>query len=141
MDYNKYMGGVGLSDQLIQYYSVCRKTNKWYRTLLWHFVDIATTNSYILYKEQCSASKKKPMSHLEFMEELAAGLWCLTGLAHPKKSTRLFASLPKHRCDGRGTWGCFRYHHRMGELTWYGHKRMQGLHKLWQMCHLEMQSL
>uniref|UniRef100_A0AAY5K092 PiggyBac transposable element-derived protein domain-containing protein n=1 Tax=Esox lucius TaxID=8010 RepID=A0AAY5K092_ESOLU len=72
--YNKYMGGVDLSNQLITYFSAHRKTKKWYRTFFYHFVDIATTNSYIIHKEMCKANNKKPMTHKEFMEQLVAQL-------------------------------------------------------------------
>ncbi|XP_034090344.1 piggyBac transposable element-derived protein 4 [Gymnodraco acuticeps] len=74
VEYNKYMGGVDLSDQLIQYYSVHKRSNRWYRTLLYHFIDIAATNSYILHKEMCLSSGSVAMSHAQFMEELSAEL-------------------------------------------------------------------
>lgn len=72
--YNENMGGVDLSDQLIQYYSAQHKTMRWYRNLFFHFVDIATTNCYIIHKEHCQAQKTKPMTHKTFMEELIADL-------------------------------------------------------------------
>ncbi|XP_056108147.1 piggyBac transposable element-derived protein 4-like [Rhinichthys klamathensis goyatoka] len=72
--YNEHMGGVDHSDQLIQYYSAQHKTMRWYRHLFYHFLDIATTNSYILHKELCLAQQTTPMTHRAFMEELTAEL-------------------------------------------------------------------
>ncbi|CAM4557326.1 unnamed protein product [Leuciscus chuanchicus] len=74
MEYNEHMGGVDHSDQLIQYYSAQHKTMRWYRHLFYHFLDIATTNSYILHKELCLAQQTTPMTHKAFMEELTGEL-------------------------------------------------------------------
>lgn len=86
--YNKNMGGVDLLDQLLQYYSTHRKSMRWYRTLFFHFVDIATTNAYILYREMCATKHVQSMTHKEFMIELVCQL-CevdISGL-HQNRST------------------------------------------------------
>lgn len=74
--YNKFMGGVDLSDQLTGYYSTHRRAGRFYRTMFLHFVDIATTNAYIMHCEICErrTPKETPMSHKDFIAALVADL-------------------------------------------------------------------
>ena len=50
-DYNQYMSGVDKSDQLIGKYNCIRKTTRYWKTLFYHFLDIARVNSYILFQD------------------------------------------------------------------------------------------
>ena len=70
--YNRYMGGVDRSDQLIKYYNVLRQTKRYWKTLFFHFIDVAVVNAYILHKE-CTLN---PLSHYEFRENLVRSLCC-----------------------------------------------------------------
>ncbi|XP_049340780.1 piggyBac transposable element-derived protein 4-like [Astyanax mexicanus] len=72
--YNKYMGGVDLSDALIKYFSVSQKTMKWYKKLFLHFVDIAVVNSYIIHRELSLAKEEKPLTQKGFREALCLQL-------------------------------------------------------------------
>ena len=49
-NYNKYMGGVDKSDQLIGYHRVLHQTKRYWKTLFYHLLEIGLTNAFVLYK-------------------------------------------------------------------------------------------
>ncbi|KAL9976895.1 hypothetical protein ACROYT_G014236 [Oculina patagonica] len=67
VDYNKNMGGVDLSDQQRQYYAVGRKSRKWWRYLLWFFIDVSIVNAHFL---ECQADNHRSKTQLKFRLEL-----------------------------------------------------------------------
>jgi hypothetical protein len=76
-DYNANMSGVDKSDQLLNKYNMLRKTNKYWKTLFFHFVDIARVNSYILFQDwrrqnpdYTELHRKVNYSQLDFTQEL-----------------------------------------------------------------------
>ena len=72
IDYNKWMGGVDLYDQLCCYYLFDHRTWKWWRRLFFHLFNTAIVNAYILYIESTQASRK--LSHADFRIQLAKQL-------------------------------------------------------------------
>ncbi|KAF7685756.1 PiggyBac transposable element-derived protein 4 [Cucumispora dikerogammari] len=78
MDYNKYICGVDRADQLASYYDPLRKTLKWYRKVVFHFMDIALCNAYILYKK-LGGKKKQIWFNLQVIEDLIHGSADLDG--------------------------------------------------------------
>ncbi|XP_039457956.1 piggyBac transposable element-derived protein 4-like isoform X2 [Oreochromis aureus] len=89
-DYNSFMGEADLSDQLIGSYSSWRKSRAWYVMVLYHFIDIAVTNSYLLSKELCGRLEEQPVKHQAFLEQLIAELCGV-----PLQSVPERCSLPK----------------------------------------------
>lgn len=73
-EYNRYMGRVDTSDQMLGTNSVHRKTKRWYMTVFQHMLDIAVTNSYIVSKKLLATWHEKPMTRQQFQEELCAQL-------------------------------------------------------------------
>ena len=48
--YNQGMGGVDKADHYAVFYSIKRKSKKWWRKLMFWLLEVAIVNSYILYK-------------------------------------------------------------------------------------------
>lgn len=69
-EYVKKMGGVDVSDQIVQYYTVIRKTVKWWRKLFFHLYNLAVANAYILHNKY---AEKKYSQH-DFRVEVARAL-------------------------------------------------------------------
>ena len=73
VDYNQHMGGVDLADQAMCYYSVGRKSLKWWRRVFWRMHDQAITNAFVLHKaNSISTGIVKPQKH--FRIQLAYAL-------------------------------------------------------------------
>ena len=62
VDYQKYMGGVDLSDQLIKTFSVVRKSRKAWKKLLGHGLEVCLLDSFIIMR------KANPQSSQEFID-------------------------------------------------------------------------
>ena len=82
--YNRHMGGVDKSDQLLSYYGFGHRTVKWWRRAWFHLIDMAVVNSYILYKESSQSARK--LTHEKYRILLASELLVEAGEAphvHP----------------------------------------------------------
>ncbi|KAK1784006.1 hypothetical protein P4O66_004496 [Electrophorus voltai] len=95
--YNKFMGGVDLSDALIKYFSVTQKSRRWYMKLFLHFIDIVVVNSFIIQKEMALAKKKKPLNQKQFREVLCSELAGVvrTQESPPVEATSASSSAPR----------------------------------------------
>ncbi|XP_052245700.1 piggyBac transposable element-derived protein 4-like [Dreissena polymorpha] len=72
VDYIQKMGGVDLSDQIVQYYDVLRKCVKWWKKLYFHLFNILVVNAYILHMKYSQQQKKR--SHMDFRNTLVTEL-------------------------------------------------------------------
>ena len=80
-DYNKYMSGVDRSDQMINKYNSLRKTDKYWKTIFYHLLDIARVNSFILFR---SHTGNRRVNQLDFNLELIRQLSSITNeTLHP----------------------------------------------------------
>lgn len=83
IDYTKHMGGVDLSDQLMNYYHFLRRSCKWWRKLWVHLFNMTVMNAYVLNK----AYGAKQMSHTEYRHYLAVALLGIENVDQPMNVT------------------------------------------------------
>ena len=55
------MGYVDRTDQLVEYYDICRKSQKWYRKVAFHFIHMRLIDSFSIYN-----FLKKKITSLDF---------------------------------------------------------------------------
>lgn len=73
--YNKFMGGVDMSDRMILYYRNGYRTNKWTLRTIMHFTDLSTSNAWIQYRHdqlQVGKQRKDIMDFLNFKRTLGS---------------------------------------------------------------------
>ena len=64
------MGGVDKSDQYISYNRIQRKTVRYWKTFLYHLLEICATNSSILYNWRRMELQQKSVSQAGFRDKL-----------------------------------------------------------------------
>ena len=67
VEYNRNMGGVDKEDQLIEPYSITRKTLKWSKKIFFHLMQMASCNAFIIAKKD-----GYDKVFLDFIESVAA---------------------------------------------------------------------
>lgn len=87
-NYNQHMGGVDLLDSFLGKYKIKMRTKKWYLRLFYHFLDIATINSWLLYRRVGEMRQRAtPLKLKDFKFEVAKSL-CMCGSSMNKRKGR-----------------------------------------------------
>ena len=76
-EYHESMGGVDLADMMISLYRTKIKTRRWYLTVLFHCLDIAKVNAWLLYRrhaDQMNVPKQRQLCLLKFTSTIAESL-------------------------------------------------------------------
>lgn len=81
-EYNKHMGGVDKANSLLGLYRTPSRARRWYYGIFTYLLDMCVVNSWLVYKNDCSLLKKKPVSLKNFRMEVARSL--RTTLKAPK---------------------------------------------------------
>ncbi|KAM9299393.1 piggyBac transposable element-derived protein 4-like [Gastrophryne carolinensis] len=70
-DYNKFMGGVDKTDQILTYYNATRKSRAWYKKVAIHLVQLATFNSFVVFKAAVPGSN---LTFIKYQQQLLPAL-------------------------------------------------------------------
>ena len=64
--YNKYMGGVDINDQLLQYSAYDRRCVKWWKKVAFRMLNISMVNAFCLYNHWLKLKNEKPVRQADF---------------------------------------------------------------------------
>ena len=78
IEYNKYMSGVDMIGQMIQYYKFNRKTVKWWKKLFFHLVSLALINAQKLYNLRKNEKGQKTLDLFNFVTSIVEELAVVT---------------------------------------------------------------
>lgn len=74
MEYNKNYFAVDKNDQLRQYYSIASRAHKYWKYIMWFFIDVCAVNAYILYMIHPLPATIKRLRHKQFQLAIARSL-------------------------------------------------------------------
>ena len=86
-DFNTFMGNVDLVDQAMCYYSIGRKTVRWWRQVFWRMHDHAVTNAYIIYKYCRRFCYKRVEHNVSFLTRGHSRIFSKHMTLHKRNST------------------------------------------------------
>ena len=69
-NYNKFMGSVDKSDQLLSYHNTLRRTVCYWKMLFYHMLDIAVINSLVIYNWVAMEQDRKPINESDYRDAL-----------------------------------------------------------------------
>lgn len=105
VNYDKFMGGVDRSDQMVSYATFSARTLKWWKRVIFHVLSLAVLNSYILYKHV--TADRVPMLHRVFRKKLVEQLIAsvnpddVPGMTNRSRGRPSTAADPLMRLQGR----------------------------------------
>ena len=72
VSYDKYMGRVDRSDQMVSYATFNSRTLKWWKRFIFHVMSLSVLSAYLLYKAQTNDAT--PMLHSVLHKQLVTNL-------------------------------------------------------------------
>ena len=96
-DYNSYRGGVDNVDQRMAYYSIPRKSRRWWPRLAWWLIDAAISNAHRLYQMQINPTCNGLDFRMKLMHELAGDICSDRSEEHNKRQCMHSTSTDTHR--------------------------------------------
>ena len=84
--YNKFMGGVDLADNMLANYRICIRGKKWWWPIFSNYIDVCMVNAWKLWLD---VHPQEKVSLLQFRREVAVKFWTLQTLQVTPQATQV----------------------------------------------------